>query len=186
MGRRTKTMTIHEEFERRCDASSGGHADMRPHMRQLRELAAECKVAVEFGTRSGNSTAAILAGLADNNGEILHSYDIAPKQCDFTETGGVLWKFEQADTAKLPVIPPCDLLFVDTLHTADQVYAELHHARSVRKLIVFHDVNMFGWRGEQNGDGILPAIFSFMADCPEWQVNAYYPSEWGMLALRRR
>jgi hypothetical protein len=177
-------MNIQEEFEHRCSVSSGGHADMRPHMHQLRDLAAECTTACEFGVRSGNSTAAILAGLAKNGGGKLWSFDMNPPQCAFPETGGVQWVFEQANTATLPVIPPCDLLFIDTLHTGPQVAAELQHARSVRRYIAFHDVVMFGWQGE-GGDGILPAIFDFLAEDDQWKVHAFFPSTWGMLVLRR-
>ena len=105
---------------------------------------------------------------------------------DEPEGGFELCRELRAMSAELPIICACDMLFVDTLHTGSQVAAELKHAHCVRKFLVFHDVNMFGWRGEQNGDGILPAIFDFMAQNHEWVVHAYYPSQWGMLALRRR
>lgn len=178
-------MTITEDFQRRCDANSGGHADMRPHMEQLRDLAALCSCVVEFGTRSGNSTSAILAGLTERGGGILYSYDMNPPACTFEADGAAQWRFTQARTDELGAIPDCDLFFVDALHTEAQVRAELKHAGAVRSYIALHDVNMFGFNGENGQPGIMPAIFDFLARSPEWRVSAYYPSAWGLLVLKR-
>jgi hypothetical protein len=178
-------MTITEEFTNRSAGIGTGHADMLPHMQQLHDLAALCSCVVEFGTRTGNSTSAILAGLTSRGGGILYSYDMNPPSCSFEADGAAQWKFTQAKTDELGTIPDCDLLFVDTLHTEAQVRAELKHAGAVRSYIALHDVNMFGFSGEAGQPGIMPAIFDFLARSPEWRVFAYHPSAWGLLVLKR-
>lgn len=158
---------------------------MLPHMEQVRELAAQVSTAAEFGVRNGASTCALLCGLDDGNGTALASYDIAPARYDPAETR-CAWTFTQADTSKLEPIAPTDLLFIDTLHTAEQVTAELKHAPHVRRFLVFHDVIAFGSKGESNGEGINPAIYDFLADnWNEWHVKAHHRSTWGLLVLER-
>lgn len=173
-------MKIDELFDARCRGEGAGHADMLPHMRQLRDLAAECSHATEFGVRTGQSTIALLAGLGDK-GE-LHSYDLNPPQFTLQAAN---WHFTQCDTSKLDTIAPTELLFIDTLHTAGQVAAELRHARHASRFIAFHDVRMFGWSGEWFQDGILPPILDFMRAHRDWVVRDYFDSQWGLLVLER-
>ena len=47
----TPLQTIFEER-----AAFHGHKDMLPHMHQLKQLAASCRTATEFGIRTGQST----------------------------------------------------------------------------------------------------------------------------------
>lgn len=174
--------TLQRVFESR--ALSHGHQDMIPHMYQLHQLAQMCRSVVEFGVRTGQSTIALAAGLESGGGGTLRSYDIAAASVDVPQSATVEWTFQRADTSKLDLIEPCDLLFIDTLHNADQVEAELKHAAVVRRYIVFHDVYLFAHRGE-NGGGIIKPILEFLADNPEWQVLKYHHSEWGLLVLNR-
>lgn len=178
-------MDIDELFLLR-DAGRDQHSDMQPHLRQLRALAAQCNHCTEFGVRTGNSTVALLAGLKDRGGGFLRSYDVNDPHNDFPHISYVDHKFTKADTSKLQEIEPTDLLFIDTVHNAAQVRAELAHARQVRQFIVFHDVIEWGWRPENGAEGILPAIFEFLAQqACFWHVFDLYPSRWGMLVLRR-
>lgn len=162
------------------------HEDMRPHMDQLRRLAAQCDHVTEFGTRTGASTTAILTGLEDGGGGTLISYDKEQTRFAPAPSDSVTWTFHQADTRELPPIAPTDLLFIDTLHTYDQVAAELKHADEVSAFIVLHDTIMFGSMGEKGQRGITPAIYDFLAEeCDSWRVFQHYPSTWGMLVLQR-
>ena len=174
--------TLQNIFESR--ASSHGHQDMIPHMHQLHQLAQMCRTVVEFGVRTGQSTFALAAGLESGGGGSLRSYDIAEASVEIPKSETVSWTFQRADTSKLDLIEPCDMLFIDTLHNSDQVEAELKHAAMVRRYIVLHDVYMFAQRGE-NGGGIIKPILEFLADNPEWQVMKYHHSEWGLLVLNR-
>ena len=55
-------MTIQELFELRSHETGDCHPDMWRRMGDLKALASQCGVCVEFGVRSGNSTTALLAG----------------------------------------------------------------------------------------------------------------------------
>lgn len=163
-----------------------GHADMVPHMARLADLAASCDHCTEFGIRTGTSTIALLEGLSTTGGGTLVSYDLNPPSLTIEELPAhTHWHPIQANTARLATIDPTDLLLIDTLHTAAQVEAELHHARRVTRYLVFHDVVKFGWHGEADESGILTAIFAFLARHPEWRVLYLDPSPWGLLTLHR-
>ena len=157
---------------------------MLPHMHQLHKLAQMCRSVVEFGVRTGQSTIALAAGLESGGGGTLRSFDIAEASVDVPKSETVQWTFQRADTSKLELIEPCDLLFIDTLHNAAQVEAELKHAPMVRRYIALHDAYKFAQDGE-SGEGIVKAIFEFLADNPEWGVLQYYHSQWGLLILNR-
>ena len=183
-----------QDYERRC----GNGSDIHMHLPALCALARECAserpaMLAEFGTRGGESTTAFLAGLAESNfGGTLHSYDIAPTS--FAPAGelpaNVIWKFHQSDTSALGYFPHVDLLFIDTLHTAAQVTAELAHAPRVKSLLAFHDTVLFGSVDEGTGAaiGINHAIYEWMAT-PEgrkWQVRSHDWRNNGLLVLERR
>jgi hypothetical protein len=183
--------TINEWFEARRASTS----DINEHMQTLRDLAAQCWHITEFGTRSGNSTVAFLAGLdeAANKSRlpiphVLESYDINPAGVE-PPFCGAQWKFHRADTGKLENITATDMLFIDTLHDCAQVAAELKHAPKVKQWLVFHDTVLFGWREEStNGlPGIMQAILQFMAtdEGHKWRVESHFPNNCGLLVLRR-
>jgi hypothetical protein len=177
-------MNVSNTFEQRSAAPS----DIQSHLPALRALAARCSHVTEFGVRKGNSTIAFLAGLADRGGGVLLSYDIAAARFEPPELPpGVEWKFTRADTSQLREIDTTDLLFIDTLHTADQVRAELRHAPRVLDRIVLHDTVLFAGQGERDSLGIAPAIFEFLAAHPsEWCVESHSSNSCGLLVLARR
>lgn len=172
-------MSIQQDYEHRCNQRS----DINELMPILNGYAQKSNVVVEFGVRTGNSTCAFLAGLP--KGGELHSFDINKPQCGFDDPR---WTFTQADTGKLESIPICTTLFIDTLHTADQVRAELAHADNVQKWILFHDTMLFGDKGEgrEGGYGITHAIYEFLArNSKNWRVKEHYPHNNGLLVLER-
>lgn len=171
-------MSIQTDYESRCARVS----DINELMPVLYEYAAKAEVVVEFGVRSGNSTAAFLAGVENSQG-FVYSYDIDRPKCSF-ESGW--WEFTQADTSKLDAIPECDLFFIDTLHTCDQVEAELKHARWCKKWIMLHDTVLFGDKGEKSQLGITHAIYQFLRDNHDtWKIRQHYHHNNGLLILER-
>ncbi len=114
-----KNKGLETDYEMRCQAPS----DINEHLPQLRALANECWHVTEFGTRTGNSTIALLAGLADYDW-LEYGADMKPTLVSYDiNSAGVVppeslasWQFNQADTSKLPDIAPTDMLFIDTLH----------------------------------------------------------------------
>lgn len=171
--------------------------DMTAHMDRLQRLANECEHITEFGVRDGNSTIAFLQGVVrspDGNGVVV-SYDIEPPRTTdiarvVSETNrAISWVFKQQDTMLISDIEETDMLLFDTLHTKKQLMHELVHASRVRRYLVFHDVRLFGLKGERGDDsGILPAIWHFMCDSREgrhWYPDQYYDDCCGLLVLHR-
>jgi hypothetical protein len=120
-------------------------SDISAHLPFLEFLAKQCRTIVEFGTRDCYSTCAFLAGkplwLKSYDIEITHSIRTLQTMTDLP----CKWVFEQKSTIDpQTVIPLCDLLFIDTLHTYKQVKEELClHADKVDRFILFHDTVSF-------------------------------------------
>lgn len=173
-------MTSEQQFHARVN----GQSDISQHLCTLRLLARTCSHITEFGVRTGNSTVAFLAGLPP--GGILCSYDLNPPQFPLPDDASHRWNFTRANTAQLENILPTDLLFIDTLHTHDQVVAELKHGNQARKWLVFHDTVLFGTHGENGQPGITRAIDDFCARNPHWRTFAACTHNNGLLVLERQ
>ena len=168
-----------------------------PHMDYLRRLAFKCELAVEYGARAGGSTVAL------NYAARTISVDFNVRECDqpvwdaLKRLRGDAWTFVQADTREY-ALPECDLLFIDSLHSYDQVSAELRAHESVRKWIVLHDTEKYGRHGQERykpnataGEGehvkgILPAIEEFLEAHEEWTIERQVTNSNGLTTLRRR
>ena len=175
--------TIADLYEQRAAEDT----DIKAHMPTLRDLASYCDHVTEFGMRWCSSSIAFLAGLPPR-GQLI-SYDINPDcQRPAVAIQSKWWEFIVADTSQLDEIAATDLLFIDTLHDAAQVTAELRHADKVRRWLVFHDTVLFGTADESTGQppGIMHAILTFMARHPEWQVRSHSYESCGLLVLERQ
>ncbi len=144
-------------------------SDINEHLPLLRELASRCSRVTEFGVRSAVSTTALLAGQPDS----LASYDIADSpECVGLKAleGATAFHFEIANSLQVD-IEPTDMLFIDTVHTGEQLRAELarHHSK-VTRWLVFHDTVAFGDVGEDGKPGLAHVINEFMEQHPEWFV----------------
>lgn len=181
-------MTLTDLWDRHVAVPS----DVRAHLPMLRLLAASSDGVVEFGTRHAVSAAALAVGAADSRHPAgLTCVDLV-RQPEVTvlaaacAAAGVRFEFVRRDTRELPPVA-CDLLFIDTLHTADQLAAELdRHAAGVRRWIALHDTVTFGVRGEVPGTaGLRAAVDAFLAARPEWAEWFTSPADNGMTVLRR-
>lgn len=157
-------------------------SDICEHCTTLKELASRCETVTEFGTRYGVSTIALLAGEPAR----MTSYDIK-RSASVTMIENAVEKtdfqFVQADTLQSE-IEQTDLLFIDTLHTYEQLKAELiRHASKARRYLILHDTVTFGTRGETGGKGLRPAIDEFLSDNPQWSVKADFKNCNGLLVL---
>lgn len=144
--------------------------DINEHMQTLADLSADCKHITEMGVRSIVSSWAFLEGLKPS-GKLI-SIDIKhPK-----EYGGELEVFEAACKAKgidfefilgstLEItIKPTDLLFIDTLHTGEQLKKELAlHSSKAKKYIVLHDT-------VSCADELMPVVNEFLND-GKWVIK---------------
>jgi hypothetical protein len=187
-------LTIEDLYERKRREKRA----MSHHMPALARLAAECKVAVEFGIRTGPSTVALLHGLPPDG--VLHSFDVqrldAPHQ-EIERAAGKRWVVKYMASQDAPV-QECDLLMHDSFHNYSQVDMELQrHAHAVRKYLVFHDSISCAVKGEGitggtkyphllDTRGIRLAIDELMIRDSSWTIYSHDPDSAGLLVLRRK
>jgi SAM-dependent methyltransferase len=128
-------------------------SDIQRHLPRLRR--AGRGTVLELGVRSGNSTAALLAGV-ERHGGAVWSVDVDPT-CAETFRGHPQWHFVCADSRDKDTIREAgfpqqlDVLFIDTLHEYEQTRSELAlWGPSVRPggRILLHDVEVAAgvWR----------------------------------------
>ena len=164
-------------------------SDINEHLEVLKELADECAHVTEMGTRTGISTRAFL-----NSDVILRAYDLSLDS-------GVNGLFEHAKNSGKDVsyvesnvldieIEETDLLFIDTLHTFDQLKTELFlHSPKVKKYIILHDTTSYEWEGEMvNGvsqKGLWPAVEDFLNLNSNWFILERFGNNNGLTILKR-
>lgn len=176
-------MTIEEIYERNCKK----HCDINKHLPTLKEYASGVDHVTEFGVRRGISTSAFLAGKP----KVLVSYDIDNKKFKNHKTFKSLakkktkFKFIVADVLKI-AIDETDILFIDTLHTYNQLSKELKlHAKKVRKYMIFHDTETFGYKGEDGkSPGLRQAIEEFLKENKNWHTEKVFKYNNGLYILR--
>lgn len=163
---------INNMFNHLC----GTVSDMQAHMPRILKYACQSKRIVEFGVWDCTSTWGLLAGKP----KWMRSYDIVRRpEVDMVEritaNSGIDFKFVHKSTLDAE-IDECDLLFIDSYHSYDQLKSELSkHSKHVRKFIMFHDTTTFGncdqtpAGGKGGGKGLWPAIEEFLGDRSVWK-----------------
>lgn len=117
---------LSEEYQARLLVGS----DVQQHMPAMYAAARRYPggQVLELGTRTGNSTAALLAGTVSVAGR-LFSVDCGPVQVPVWWLGRDTWTFLQEDDmsaeAQAATPPAIDLLFIDTSHYYEHTLAEL-------------------------------------------------------------
>ena len=172
---------IDELYKQRCAQQS----DIHEHLPTLYKLAKSVCRITEFGVREGNSTIAMVASRPVK----MFSYDINPMDTNLrnTLTDRANFHFIQGDSTVVN-IESTDMLFIDTLHTYDQLLVELfRHHRQVTKYIVLHDTESFGEIGEDGTKGLNEAINEFLCGNPsEWHLKDRYTNNNGLVVLERK
>lgn len=163
-------------------------SDIHEHLERMRQLGERCAHITEFGVRTGVSTIAWAAARP----KVLVCYDVR-RLADVeavehaAKEVGVAFTFFEKDVLAT-TIEPTDLLFIDTLHTYDQLQAELEkHSSFVRNYIVLHDTETFGTVGELAGTrGLWPAVEEFLGVHPEWVLSERRLNNNGLTVLVRQ
>lgn len=160
-------------------------SDINQHCAALRQLASQSRVVVEFGMRQGVSTTALLAGQPQQLVTVdLHRDSIADRLA--AHRGATSFRFVQGNTRTIEPVS-CDLLFIDTRHTREQLSAELkRHAAACRRWIALHDTHTFGEVGEAGEPGLLPALREFLSVNPDWFVMSHVSTNNGFTVLSRQ
>jgi hypothetical protein len=164
--------------------------DISEHLETLYELGKQCDHITEFGVREGISTSAFLA----SNPKCLESYDIiitpqAHALLIMSLTNKINFKLYQSNTL-LTTIRETDMLFIDTLHTYEQVKRELSmNGNKAKKYLVFHDTELFRNVDEQKTSnpkkGIQLAIDEFVKENPHWILKKHYTNNNGLSVYER-
>ncbi len=183
------------QLEELYEAARAAPSDINEHLATLRGYASECEHVTEMGMRSGVSTLALLAAQPRK----LISWDINPLAIISQNTvnltllaGRTQFQPRVGDTLEI-VIEPTDMLFIDTLHTAKQLKAELErHADpvecKVKKYLAFHDTVTFGTQGEDGSEPGLRAAIRWFQKChafPLWELIEDRQNNNGLVVLRR-
>lgn len=158
---------LHPELEKLYQLLCSTPSDINEHLPKLRELASSVDHVTEMGVRGAVSTVALLCGQPD----VLVSWDIDPaaivnpmvaQLIEWSRESGTSFQPRVGSTVECS-IEPTSLLFIDTLHTHDQLWAELNlHGDLVDKYLAFHDTETFGYQGEdKKKPGLLLAIKNF-------------------------
>jgi hypothetical protein len=156
--------------------------DIREHLPILKRYASECNSIVEMGVRAIVSTWALLAGRPKS----MTSIDI----CNPIEFGsnindvydickyeGINFNFIQASTLEIS-IEPAELLFIDTIHTYDQLSKELAlHGGKALKYLIFHDTECC--------PDLNDAIHEYILNHP-WSIKEVYKNNNGLTILERK
>jgi hypothetical protein len=149
-----------------------GGSDISAHLPLIEYFASKCNHCTELGTRDGHSTIALIAGC---KGKVI-SYDINLTPL-LNELYGInlpcQWVFRQESSiAPENQIEETDLLFVDTLHSYNQVKEELRLWGAItQKYIIFHDTFSHGEYAHDCGsiEGINRAISEFLKNNKSWK-----------------
>ena len=167
---------LYQEFLR---AMNDKNSDIHAHLGILRSFARACSSVTEFGVRDGQSTRAFLSvpGLK------IRSYDLyldPTVQKLFDESNDDV-DYIIGDSLKIE-IEQTDLLFIDTDHTPDQLYAELdRHHQKVNKYIIMHDTDI------PYGLELLSAIMEFLSwNNQHWEVFYHTRTCHGLTVLKKK
>ena len=153
--------------------------DMWSRMDYIQETFAGIQTITEFGPYQGCSTAAWI--------------NLRPKKFTTVDRGialdvdlfkraaeevGVEFNFIIGSDLEIE-IEPCELLFIDTVHTEEQTFNELTlHSHKVSKYIAFHDVTAPRF-------GTLDGINRWWKDHPEWKLKYQDFDDCGFMVLER-
>jgi hypothetical protein len=184
---------------------SRGIVDINEHLPTLREYASHCDHVTEMGTRFAISTFALLMGRPKKVVSIDMNYHFfKPFESeinDFANQCGTPFQFIEADVLKID-IEKTDMLFIDTLHTYNQLSKELRrHEKNVSKWIILHDTITFGQTNEefyQNGvisdeisnqfvekRGLYTALIDFLEENRNWKIKEHFTNNNGLTIIER-
>jgi hypothetical protein len=177
-------------------------SDINEHINTLYEYASKCNHITEMGVRWVSST----WGLLYAKPEKMISYDIVKNPninevINLAKEYDINYTFIESDVLSID-IESTDLLFIDTLHTYNQLILELEkHSPNVSKYIILHDTETFGYSDEviynhasniiksvnNNKQGLMNAINDFLKTDlgKNWEILQHYKNNNGLTILNR-
>jgi hypothetical protein len=179
-------------------------SDINEHLPTLLKYASECNHITEMGVRWVSSTWALLL----SKPEKMISYDIVKHQSvenvlNLAREYNLNYSFIESDVLKVS-IEQTELLFIDTLHTYNQLISELKlHSKMSTKYIILHDTETFGHKDEviyvhaseiikskhTEKVGLWNAVLDFLSneeDGQNWEVFEKFTNNNGLTILKRK
>lgn len=169
---------IEEKYIQLCEIPS----DINEHLPTLRKYSYQSDTIVELGVRGMVSTWGLLAGYpkgmlsidivhpSEHGGNVEETEKVANKE-------KIDWYFMKASSLDIQ-LPRHDLLFIDTIHTYEQLTQELKlHSPMASKYIIMHDTAISEMR---------LAVFDFLiANNTDWKVKEVFNNNNGLTVLQR-
>lgn len=146
----TETSVVQQSFESCYQERMVQWSDIQEQMPLLRDVARSYKkpVIAELGTRTGQSTSALLAGASASGGHVW-SVDLDRVRVPPWWENSGLWSFlvadDMSDEAAAWLPDELDILFIDTSHLYDHTLGELRlYVPRVRPggTVLMHDVEL--------------------------------------------
>ncbi len=180
-------MSIEDKFKKLCATPS----DINEHLQTLFKLGQECKTIVELGVRDVVSSYAFALAKPDKLWCVdkvkTPNVDIFIDECKKEDINVKFLNFSSLDLS----FDRVDMLFIDTLHTYEQLSRELElHHQSINKYIVLHDVITYGYTDEiatkSSTKGLMKAVEQFLETNKCWKISKLYENNNGLLVLERK
>ena len=164
--------------------------DLDEHLPKLYELAKKCDSATAI-TKRREAAIPLLAARCSKFVRVF-SYE-TDALFEHLRTLQLEEKLTEVLTISSPIdsniqsIERTDLLFIDSVHTFEQLIKELSvYGPLVNKYIVLHDVAIYDFKGEDDkSPGLLAAVIAFVRSNPEWTVVYHTRSQYGLMVLSR-
>ena len=178
-------------------------SDINEHLETILEFSKECSHITEMGVRWVSSTWPMLL----SNPKKLISYDIVfnPKVNEviaMAKEYNLNYSFITSDVLNIE-IEPTELLFIDTLHTYNQLINELKlHSPKASKYIILHDTEHFGRKDEfiynhaslkvknqqKTKEGLMTAVEDFLESelGQSWEIFKIYTNNNGLTILKNK
>lgn len=191
-----------KKIETKVDQQKNMISDINEHINTLYEYGKECSHITEMGVRWVSSTWPLIY----SNPKKMISYDIVKNDnvnevISLASEYNINYTFIEGDVLNLD-IEPTELLFIDTLHTYNQLYSELNkHSQNVSKYIILHDTISFGNIDESiynhasdivksinSGKiGLINAINDFLVsnNGKNWKIKEIFTNNNGLTILER-
>ena len=171
---------------------SNVNSDINEHLPIFYKYGKDCDLIIELGCRWIVSTWAWLKAKPKKliSIDIEHPKSWGSNDLDLLYLGAkqnnVEFEFRQENTLH-NTIEECDLLFLDTWHSYNQVKNELLlHGNKSKKYIIFHDTEQFAFKGMDGDIGIWPAIEEFLLSNPHWYIHEKFSNNNGITILKRK
>lgn len=188
------TKTAEEYYLESCNNTS----DINEHLPILKKYAEKSKHITEMGVRTVVSTFSLILSKPQKMISIDIKHPCSFGACDrlkvieeYSIINNIDYNFILSNTLDIE-IENTDLLFIDTLHTYEQLKRELElHSNKVNKYIIFHDTELFANKNEvingietpQRKNGIIPAINEFLQENKNWKILEKFLNNNGLMVI---